>query len=143
MRTTGAALGFDYRSRARIGNWPLVHVCSGVDPESMRPRVARGLIAVGNIAVGAIAIGGITCGLATLGGLSLGLLVAVGGVAAGGGLSLGGVAMGSIALGGVAFGFVHAVGGVAWAPSVVSGARCDPATVDLLRRWLAAPPQCR
>jgi hypothetical protein len=97
-------LGFEYRSTASIAGWPLIHICAGVDPATMRPRVAKGIIAIGNIAVGVVAIAGVACGLVTIGGLSLGLLLALGGVALGFGLSMGGLAMGSFALGGVAIG---------------------------------------
>jgi hypothetical protein len=48
-------LGFEYRSPLVIGGWPLLHICVGVDPQTMRPRVAKGIIAIGNIAVGGAA----------------------------------------------------------------------------------------
>jgi len=141
-----AIFGYEYRSAARIGTWPLVHICAGVDPATMRPRVARGLIAIGNIAVGAVAIGGAACGLLTLGGASLGLLAAIGGAAIGAGLSIGGVAVGSVAVGGAAIGFSYAIGGGAIGPAIIDGHRCDAAALEFLRRWLAAipvPPSCR
>ena len=138
-------LGFEYRSGIAIGDWPLVHVCLGVDPITMRPRVARGIIAIGNIAVGGVAIAGLACGLITVGGLSLGLLFALGGAAIGAGLSMGGVAVGSVAIGGAAIGFVHAIGGAAFGPSIIDGQRCDQSAVDFLRQWLGdrLPPTCR
>jgi hypothetical protein len=137
--------GYEYRSAVAIGGWPLVHVAFGLDPATMRPRVARGVVAIGNIAVGGIALGGLACGLVTLGGVSLGLAAALGGTAIGLGLSIGGIAVGSIAVGGVALGFSYAVGGVAIAPAVIDGRRCDPAVVDLIRRWIRfanLPPRC-
>ena len=143
-RTT--VLGFEYRSGVVIAGWPLVHVCTGVNPVTMRPRVAKGIIAVGNIAVGAVAMGGLAAGLLTAGGLSLGLLVALGGAALGAGLSIGGFAVGSVAIGGAAIGFVHAVGGAAFGPSIVDGRRCDAGTAAFVREWLSAafiPPHCR
>ena len=139
-------LGFEYRSGAGIGDWPLLHICAGVDPVTMRPRVAKGVIAIGNIAVGAVAFGGLAGGLATFGGASLGLLLAVGGAAIGGGLSVGGLAVGSVAIGGLAVGFSYAVGGAAFGPAVIDGVRCDPAAVEFVRRWLhpsVLPPLCR
>src|SRR3989442_12453867 len=78
-------LGFEYRSRASLGGWPLVHVCMGIDPRTMRPKIAKGVVAIGNIAIGGIAIGGLACGLATVGGASLGALLALGGAAMGDG----------------------------------------------------------
>jgi hypothetical protein len=139
-------LGFEYRSAATIAGWPLVHVCAGVDPVTMRPRVARGVIALGNIAVGGVAIGGLAAGLVSVGGLSIGLLFALGGAALGAGLSIGGFTVGSVAIGGVAVGFVHALGGAAFGPSVIDGRRCDPAAAAFIREWLSAtllPPHCR
>jgi hypothetical protein len=141
-----AILGFEYRSRASLGGWPLIHICLGVDPGTNRPRVARGIVAIGNVAVGVVAIAGLACGLVSVGGASLGLLFALGGAAVGLGLSVGGLAVGSIAVGGAAFGLVYAVGGAAFAPSIVDGRRCDPAVIEFVRRWLGSdilPPACR
>jgi hypothetical protein len=139
-----AGYGYEYTSAAAIGSWPLVHICSGIDPVTMRPRVAKGVLAIGNVAVGVVAIGGIACGLLTLGGASLGLLFAIGGAAVGLGLSVGGFAVGSIAIGGAAVGFVYALGGGAFGPAVIDGRQCDEAAVAFLRRWLAVVPKnCR
>ena len=143
---SGAVIGFEWKSRARIGSWPLVHICLGNDAATLRPKVARGVIAIGGIAVGGLAIGGVTLGLVSFGGVSIGLLLAFGGMAAGLGLSFGGLAVGSIAIGGLAVGFEHAVGGAAFAKHVVDGQHCDLATRDLVARLLDAgglPPHCR
>jgi hypothetical protein len=129
-------LGFEYRSAASIGSWPLLHVCLGADPVTMRPRVARGIIAVGNIAVGGVAIAGIALGIISLGGVSVGLAFALGGAAVGLGLSVGGLAIGSVALGGLAIGFQYAIGGAAFGPAIIDGRGCDPAAVDFVRQWL-------
>ena len=136
--------GYEYKSSATIGGWPLVHVCAGLDPVTMRPRIAQGVIAIGNIAVGALAIGGVACGLFTVAGASIGLLVAVGGAALGVGVSVGGLAVGSIAIGGAAIGFVYAIGGGAFGPAVIDGRRCDEAARAFVERWFhALPPSCR
>jgi hypothetical protein len=136
--------GYEYRSSTTIGGWPLVHVCAGIDPVTMRPKIARGVVAIGNIAVGGLAIGGVACGLFTLGGASIGLLLAVGGAALGLGVSVGGLAVGSIAIGGAAMGFVVAIGGGAFGPAVIDGRHCDEAARDIVRRWLGVlPPSCR
>ena len=139
-------LGFEYRSAATIAGWPLIHICMGADPVTMRPRVARGVIAIGNVAVGGVAIAGLACGLVTIGGVSLGVAFALGGLAAGLGLSVGGLAIGSIAMGGAAVGFVHAIGGAAFGPSIIDGRRCDVTAVEFVRRWIGSgflPPGCR
>ena len=46
----GISWGYEYRSKAEFLGLPLVHVAQGIDPETGRPRVARGIIAVGNLA---------------------------------------------------------------------------------------------
>ena len=137
--------GWEYKSEASIGSWPLVHICMGVDPVTMRPRAAKGVIALGNIAIGGLAMGGLAVGIVTLGGVSFGLLGALGGVALGFGVSMGGVAIGSVAVGGLAIGFKYALGGGAFGPSVIDGRSCDEAARDLWTRWLGArslPPSC-
>jgi hypothetical protein len=140
----GFGYAYEYKSSTTIGGWPLIHVCAGIDPVTMRPKIARGIVAIGNIAVGVLAIGGLACGLFTVGGGSLGLLLAVGGAALGLGVSVGGFAVGSIAIGGAAVGFVCAVGDVAFGPAVVDSRGCDEAARELVRRWLAVvPASCR
>ena len=137
--------GFEYKSAAAIGTWPLVHICMGIDPVTMRPRAARGVIAIGNIAVGGLALGGLALGAFAFGGLSIGLLGALGGVALGLGVSAGGIAFGWIAIGGVAVGLKYAIGGLALGPSVIDGRQCDEAARDLWMRWFGArslPPPC-
>jgi hypothetical protein len=106
--------GYDYKSRLTIAGWPLLHISGGVDPVTLRPRIARGVIAIGDVAVGVLAVGGVACGLISIGGCSLGALAAVGGVALGLGLSVGGVAIGVVAIGGVAVGVLSAVGGLVY-----------------------------
>ena len=100
---------YEYRSKATILGWPVIHIASSRDPAGKRMRVARGIIAIGDVAIGGVAIGvfsfgGITfgvftVGLTSLGGIALGLLTAIGGVAAGG-FAFGGVAIGLVAVGG-------------------------------------------
>lgn len=129
-------IGFDYKSSFTIGGWPLLHISTGIDPATLRPRVAKGVIAIGNIALGGLAIGGAALGLVTVGGLSVGLLFALGGAALGSGLSMGGLSVGSFAVGGVALGFRYAIGGVTFAPAAIDAVHCDQAVVDFARQWL-------
>lgn len=139
-------IGYEYRSELMVGNLPLIHLCGGLDPVTMRPRVAKGVIAIGNIAIGGLAVGGLSVGLITIGGASFGALFALGGAAIGLGLSIGGLAIGSVAIGGAAVGFVYAIGGGAVAPAVIDGRRCDQAAAEFLRSWfgnLTLPPSCR
>ena len=143
---TRAMFGFEYRSPITIGSWPLVHICAGIDPVTMRPRVAKGVFAIGNVAVGAVAIGGLACGLFSVGGASFGLLFALGGVAIGLGLSVGGFAAGSVAIGGLAVGLKYAIGGAAFGPATIDGRHCDPAALSFFRQWIGSgvvPTRCR
>jgi hypothetical protein len=136
--------GYEYKSSTTIAGWPLVHVCSGIDPVTMRLRVARGIVAIGNMAVGVLAIGGVAIGVLAVGGGSIGILMAIGGAALGLGLSVGGFALGSVAIGGAAVGFTYAIGGGAVGPAVIDGMRCDDAAREFTRRWLnMVPPSCR
>jgi hypothetical protein len=142
----GGILGYEYKSSATIGGWPLVHICTGVDAVTMRPKIARGVIAIGNVAVGGLAVGGLACGLLAVGGAAIGILFALGGAALGLGLSVGGLAVGSVAFGGAAVGFAYAIGGGAFGPAVIDGRRCDEAAREFVLRWLGAsalPPSCR
>jgi len=62
----GGPMGYEYRSQASLFGLPLVHIASGVDPSTGRPRVAKGIIAIGNIAVGGLAIGGASFGVVSI-----------------------------------------------------------------------------
>ena len=138
--------GYEYRSELTFAGMPVIHVCAGVDPLTMRPKAARGLIAIGPIAIGGVALGGLSCGLFTLGGLSFGLLFAMGGAAIGVGLSIGGLAVGSVAVGGAAIGFAYAIGGGAFGGAIIDGRRCDQEAVEFFRQWLSGallPTNCR
>lgn len=124
---------YEYRSKTTIMGWPLVHIAQGIDPQTGRLRVARGIIAIGNLAIGAIAIGGMSLGGITLGGLSLGLF-------AFGGVSLGAVAVGGIALalylavGGMAISLNYAIGGLALAPHAIGANHIDPEFLEKLKK---------
>jgi len=76
--------GFEWKSRLRVGRWPLVHVAFGWNQETGRLHVARGVIAIGQFAVGApVAVAQFALGiLFGLGQFATGL-VAVGQVAFG------------------------------------------------------------
>ncbi len=141
----GVIFGFEYRSAAEIGGWPVVHICTGVDPVTMKPKIAKGIIAIGNLSVGAFAFGGLALGLVSVGGLSLGLLVALGGAALGLGWSFGGLAVGTVAIGGAALGFQYAIGGAAFGAHIIDGMKCDPAAFEFFRKigaYLPLPPHC-
>jgi hypothetical protein len=124
-----------YRSAAAIGDFPLVSIALGPDPEKGEWRghargvvaigdTAMGGVAIGGLAVGGIALGGLSVGLASLGGLALGVFVALGGAAVGG-TAIGGSAAGRVAIGGAAVG-EYACGGGAFGAHVISATRSDP-----------------
>ena len=144
VHVSAPGLGWEYKSSLTLFGLPLIHIASGVDPQSGKPLVAKGIIAIGNVAVGVLALGGVAVGGVTLGGASLGVL-AIGGLAVGG-VALGGLAIGaSLAAGGLAISLGYAVGGAAFAPCALSGAGGDPACfdplLDQLRQWGLPVPE--
>lgn len=119
---------FEYKSRAAIGELPLIHIVfpnlyeifkydqmyhkKGGSLQRLRkvPQ-AKGVISCGMIASGGISIGVISRGIVALGFLSIGLFaggLASFGLFAGGCLALGGVAAGNLGLGLIALGNVAA-----------------------------------
>jgi hypothetical protein len=127
--------GYEYRSELTILGWPLVHIAQGIDPQTGRPRIARGIIAIGNVAVGLFALGGVAAGGIAFGGVGLGI-VGLGGVALGV-LALGGCSIGLVfAAGGMAASLMYAVGGLALAPHALGALGADPQLVRWLGRWL-------
>jgi serine/threonine-protein kinase len=121
--------GVNYRSKKTLFGWPLVHIATGIDPQTGRKRVAKGIIAIGDLAVGGIALGGGAIGVIALGGVAIGGLaigggaiglMGLGGAAIGLLLAFGGLAIGGIAVGGGAIGY-YALGGGAWGAHTLSG----------------------
>jgi tRNA A-37 threonylcarbamoyl transferase component Bud32 len=130
--------GYEWKSRATLFGWPLVHVCNGYDAQG-RMVWARGIIAIGNRAVGVVAMGGLAIGLLAFGGMGIGFL-AVGGGALGLLVAFGGGAAGTVAAGGLAVG-VYATGGGAAGVYVIGGHRSDPEAVRFFSRFV--PPSLR
>jgi predicted Ser/Thr protein kinase/tetratricopeptide (TPR) repeat protein len=139
--------GIEYRSRATLFGWPLLHVRLGVRG---RRGVAKGIIAFGDIAIGGlaigglalggIAVGGLTLGIVSLGGAAIALLLAFGGGAIGA-VAVGGGAAGYVALGGGAYGY-FAMGGEARGAYVIDWDTSDPEAVKFfsrIRKLLPAP----
>jgi tRNA A-37 threonylcarbamoyl transferase component Bud32 len=126
--------GVDYRSKATLFGLPLLHLTSGLDPQTGRVRVARGIIAIGDRAQGVVAFGGMAMGGFAFGGLAIGVFAfgggAIGLISIGGGAiallaALGGGAIAPIAVGGGAIGFL-AFGGGAFGPHVWDAGTQDP-----------------
>jgi len=129
-------LGYEYRSKTELFGLPLLHITSGFNPLTGRPRIAKGIIAIGNIAVGGLAVGGISFGIISLGGLALGL-TAIGGLAVGLLLGLGGMAVGMVAIGGGALGY-YALGGGAFGAHPLGGNAQDPHAVEFFKSFLGS-----
>jgi hypothetical protein len=131
--------GIEFRSKTEIRGWPLVHIASGYDPETGRPRVARGIIAIGNVAIGVLAVGGLAAGGVVFGGVGLGLF-AFGGLAAGG-FAVGGMGLGLVfAAGGLAISGLYALGAMALAPHSISAMGTDPEFVQQLEHLFGDLP---
>ncbi len=113
---------FEYKSRATLYNWPLLHIATGYDVEKGRPRVAKGIVAIGSVAIGAFAIGGVSLGLISLGGLAVGFGAALGGMAIGGWGALGGIAVAAqFAVGSLVIAGRAAMGALAVGPAAAGG----------------------
>ena len=102
-------MSYEYRSKATLFGWPLLHVAMGVDPATGRKRSARGVIALGSAPRGVIAFGDTAVGVIACGIFGYGLI------------SLSVVAVGVISIGSVAVGLWWAVGGLALAPVALGG----------------------
>ncbi|MBI3818731.1 MAG: serine/threonine protein kinase [Planctomycetes bacterium] len=124
--------GYEYKSERKVFGIPLLHIANGMNPETGRPYVAKGIVAIGNTAVGVLAIGGAAFGGIAIGGMSFGVLAALGGIAIGTGISLGGVAVGSLAVGGLAVG-IYSLGGAAFGLRTVSAVTQDPKALELFK----------
>jgi hypothetical protein len=119
----------EYRSSATFLGLPLFHFATGgMVNGRYRRGVASGWVAIGDIAFGALfATGGVAVGGVSFGGVALGLLP-IGGFALGL-LAVGGCAVGYMALGGGAFGWYGAAGGLAVAREYAVGGAAYARTV--------------
>ena len=133
----------NYRSKATLFGMPLLHLTDGIDPETRRPNVARGIIALGPVAKGVVAIGGRSVGVVACGGLATGVfafggcafgLVTLGGMSVALGLAMGGLAIAPIALGGGAVG-LYAMGGGAYGLHAFGGNIQDPVAKAFFVPW--------
>ncbi|WP_309387751.1 protein kinase domain-containing protein [Cerasicoccus frondis] len=135
----------NYRTRASIFGLPLVHVATGVDPQTGRKRIARGVIAVGEVAQGVVALGGLAMGVFAFGGVALGVfgygglviaLLAMGGLGIGLLGAYAGLAIAPLALGGLAIGW-YASGGQGIGRHVLDARHQDAAAVELFQQFPA------
>ncbi|MBM4147704.1 MAG: hypothetical protein FJ224_01470 [Lentisphaerae bacterium] len=82
----------EFKSRASFGGVPVLHITRGINPDTGRRTVARGIVAIGRLACGVVAIGQASAGVVAVGQLSVGILLAIGQAA------FGGVAIGQLAI---------------------------------------------
>ncbi len=120
--------GFEYKSKRTFCGLPLLHVVSGMDPLTEKPRVARGILAIGGLAHGWVAFGGLATGGLAIGGCAFG------------GVAVGGCAVGVMALGGCAISLVLALGGFAVGYLALGGTAFGIHTADAMHQssWLGA-----
>jgi len=138
IATAGSGLrgSYEYKSSTSIFGAPLIHLASGINPETGKQYIAKGIIAIGDIAIGIFAMGGLSLGVIAIGGFSLAFLFALGGVAFSMGVSVGGVAISSyLSIGGLAISWNYAIGGFAMAPHPLGGNYQDPEVLELLKSW--------
>jgi hypothetical protein len=135
----------EFRSHAVLAGWPLLHVTSGICPETGKRVIAKGVIAIGRIAVGLLAVGQASAGVFAIGQASLGLFAAlgqacagwycVGQLACGVAFGLGQLATGATAIGQLAAG-EYVLAQVAWGSHVWTPSHADPAAVSHFRALL-------
>src|SRR5258706_16113339 len=58
LERSAVMFGREYKAAATIPGRPLVHICSGKDPVTMRPRAAKRVIGMGKIPTPGAAVGG-------------------------------------------------------------------------------------
>lgn len=117
---------YEYVSKVKINNLPLVHVNVG-----MGLYKAKGIIAIGNISFGLISVGLVSLGLISFGLLAIGLislacftfglLMSMGAISAGL-FSLGAISIGYVSLGAIAIGR-YSIGALAIASDIGLGAK--------------------
>lgn len=96
--------GFEWKSKAEILGWPLIHIAIGYDKETGRLHVAKGIIAVGQFGIGLITIAQFGIGILFVFGQFTAGVLAIGQIAVGIYFGLGQLATGATAIGQVALG---------------------------------------
>lgn len=135
----------EFRSYHEILGWPLLHYTYGINPQTGRRVVAKGVIAVGRLAIGGVAIGHAALGVIAIGQLGIGVFfglaqlatgyVAVGQLALASQFGLGQVATGVTAIGQVGIGD-YVLAQVGWGEHVWQQGSADPQAVDYFHAWL-------
>jgi len=137
-------LSYEYRSKATLFGWPLLHVAIGVNPVTGCKRNATGIIALGCrprgvIAFGDVAVGVIACGIFCYGPIAIGVvavgIIALGSVATGLFYAMGGVAIAPVAIGGAVCGY-YANGALAWGKHAIGPGLSDPSADKFFSPWV-------
>jgi len=124
----GRRWGWQWRSKAEILGWPLVHIAVGRDSATGRLLVAKGIIAIGQFAVGVITVAQFGIGILFGLGQFVGGFAAVGQFALGLFFGLGQFATGLTAIGQIAAGG-YVLAQVGWGAHVWSARLRDPEAV--------------
>ncbi len=128
--------GFQWRSKAEILGWPLIHVAIGRDKETGKLLIARGIIAIGQFGIGLITIAQFGIGFVFAFGQFTGGLVAVGQLALGVYFGLGQLATGVTAIGQFALG-QYVLAQVGFGEHVWSTKTKDPLALEYFKNlWL-------
>jgi hypothetical protein len=96
--------GFEWRSRAELFGWPLIHIAFGRSKQTEKLLVAKGIIAIGQFAIGIITIAQFGIGILFGFGQFIAGFIAIAQFALGICFGLGQFATGFTAIGQLAFG---------------------------------------
>lgn len=126
--------GYEWKSRAAVCGYPLIHVAFGRDARG-KLRVAKGVIAIGQFGIGLLTLAQFGIGLLFGCGQFVFALTAVAQVALTPVFGLGQFAVGYIAIGQLAIGY-YALGQMAYGLYTWSTNQRDPAALEFFSRWL-------
>jgi hypothetical protein len=130
--------GFQWRTKAQIFGWPLIHIAAGRDKETGKWLVAKGIIAIGQFGIGFITIAQFGIGLLFGLGQFVGGIFCIGQFALGVYFGLGQFAAGITAVGQIAFGnYVRAQ--IGFGKHVWSNSVKDPQAIGyFMNLWYSA-----
>ncbi len=122
----------EFKSKIKIGSLPLVHITSGVCPETGKRIWAKGIIAIGRKAIGVFAVGQLSIGVIAIGQLSIALGFALAQLSIAGFFSIGQGAIGFVAIGQFAYGY-YALGQMAYGQYILSISTRDFEAVNFFK----------
>ncbi len=129
--------GFEWKSKARLFGWPLVHVAIGRDKETGKLLAAKGIIAIGQFGIGLVTIAQFGIGLLFGFGQFVGGTIAIGQFALGTYFGLGQFATGLTVIGQFALG-KYVLAQMGYGTHVWSTKLKDPEAIEHFRNlWQA------